>query len=177
MINAGMLNYVDCVGAHHNGINLPPRQTAEEAFAQGAPIGTVFIGPFDNGNPLNPHPSWSFFSTLTGYHDIIVSAGSDMPLCVTEFGWSSVEGLEGDPREGFEFAYDNSLDEQAQNIVDAFKLMHEWGFVRFAILFNLDFAPKSGGNTQDDSTLFSLLDAQGIPRPAFNAVRDMEKPS
>lgn len=177
MIDAGMLTHVDCVGAHHNGINLPPGQTAEEAFAQGAPIGAVFVGPFDNGNPLNPHPSWSFYSTLTGYHDIIVRAGSDKPLCVTEFGWSSVEGLDGDPREGFEFAYDNTLEEQAQNIVDAFTLMHDWGFVRLAILFNLDFASKSGGNTQDDSTLFSILDGQGIPRPAFYAVRDMEKPS
>ncbi|HEC22410.1 MAG TPA: hypothetical protein ENI95_05795 [Chloroflexi bacterium] len=176
MIDAGLLDYVDCVGAHHNGINLPPDISAEDAFAGGAPPGTVFIGPFDNGNPLNPHHSWSFYSTLNGYHDMIVAAGRNTPLCVTEFGWASVEGMQGEPREGFEFAYDNSLEDQAANIVQAFQLMHDWGFVRLAILFNLDFSPKAGGNPQDDTTLYSILTPEGAPRPAFDAVRSMPKP-
>jgi hypothetical protein len=176
MIDAGLLDYVDCVGAHANGINLSPDLSAEDAFAGGAPAGTVFIGPFDNGNPLNPHHSWSFYSTLNGYNNIIVGAGRDTPLCVTEFGWASVEGMDGDPRESFEFAYDNSLQDQADNIVNAYQLMHDWGFVRLAILFNLDYSPKAGGNPQDDTTMFSITTGTGAPRPAYDAVRDMSKP-
>lgn len=176
LINAGMLDYVDCVGAHANGINLPPDISAEDAFTGGPPPGTVFMGPYDTTNPLNPHHSWSFYSTLTGYHNLIVAAGKNTPLCVTEFGWGSVEGMNGSPREGFEFAFDNSLQDQATNIVRAFQLMNEWDFVWIAILFNLDFSPKAGGNTQDDATLFSIVHPDGSPRPAFNAVRDMPKP-
>jgi len=107
---------------------------------------------------------------------MIVAAGRNTPLCVTEFGWATVEGMEGQPRQGFEFAIDNTLEEQADNIVRAFQLMHEWDFVWLAFLFNLDYSPKAGGNTQDDSTLFSIVFPDGSPRPAFEALRDMPKP-
>jgi hypothetical protein len=177
MIDAGMLDYADCVGAHHNGINLPPNQSAEDAFAAGAPPGTVFGGPFDTGNALNPHHSWSFYSTLNGYHDKIVAAGRDTPLCVTEFGWASMEGLPaGDPRAGFEFAWDNSLDEQATYVTQAFTLMNDWGFVWLAFLWNLDFSPKAGGDPSNDNVAYSILNPDGSPRPAFDALRDMPKP-
>lgn len=172
MIDAGALDNADCVGAHANGINLPPGVTAEEAAAGGAPSGTVFMGPYDN-----PHHSWSFASTLRGYHDMIVASGYDTPLCVTEFGWASVEGLEGEPREGFEFAYDNTLEIQSENVVDAYQLMYEWDFVWLAFLFNLDYGPKGTGDpSTDDNVLFSLLTPSGDPRPAYYAIRDMPKP-
>lgn len=176
MIRAGVLDHVDCVGAHANGFNLPPDVSAEDAYTGGAPTGTVFMGPYDTGNPLNPHHSWSFYSTLTGYHDMIVAAGRNTPLCVTEFGWASVEGLDGEAKPTYEFAYDNTLEIQAQNIVRAFQLMHDWGFVRLAFLFNLDYSTKSGkGPQEDDSVMFSILTPIGAPRPAFEALRDMPK--
>jgi len=176
MIDAGLLDYVDCVGSHANGYNIPPSLSAEDALAQGAPAGTQFVGPFDSGNPLNPHHSWSFYSTLTGYHDMIVTAGKDTRLCVTEFGWASIEGMQGDAKQSFEFAYDNTQAEQAQNIVDGFRTMHDWGFVWLSFLFNLDYSPKAGGNPQDDTTMFSITGPDGSPRPAYDAVRDMPKP-
>lgn len=168
LIDAGLLDHVDCVGAHANGINLPPNVAYDAGFNDPS---ALFRGPFDN-----PHHSWSFYSTLRGYRDQIVAAGRDTPLCVTEFGWASVEGMQGNPRPGFEFAIDNSLEEQADNIIEAFGLMHEWDFVWLAFLFNLDYSPKAGGDTQDDSTLFSITTPQGSPRPAFDALRDMPKP-
>ncbi len=169
MIDAGMLNYTDCVGSHANGYNVPPDIAFDEGYNDPT---AIFRGPFDNAT----HPSWSFYSTLTSYNSLVVAAGEDTPQCVTEFGWSSVEGMAGDPVEGFEFALDNTLEEQAENIVDAYQIMHEWGFVKLAFLFNLDYSPKAGGNTQDDTTLFSITDPTGAPRPAFEAVRDMPKP-
>ncbi len=168
MIDKGLLDVVDCVGAHANGYNVPPNIAYDAGFNDAS---ASFRGPFDN-----PHHSWSFYSTLRGYRDLIVAGGGDTPLCVTEFGWASVEGMNGQAKQSFEFAYDNTLQEQANNITQAFQLMHDWDFVWLAFLFNLDFSPKAGGNPQDDTTMFSILTGEGAPRPAFDAVRSMPKP-
>jgi len=168
MVAAGFLNYCDCVGAHHNGINMPPNVAWDEGYDD--PSATFFRGPFDN-----PDHSWSFKSTLQGYHDRIAAAGSDKQLCVTEFGWASAEGLGGHPP-GFEFALDNTLKEQADWDVEAFQLMRQWGFVRLAFLWNLDFAQKDGLGPTDPNAPYSLLDFQGIARPAFGAIGALEKP-
>jgi hypothetical protein len=168
MIDAGLLDYVDCVGIHPSGYNLPPDEPYDDITVD---PNWVFMGPVGD-----PHPSWSFYSMMTGYHDIIVSAGYDTPLCVTEFGWASVEGMDGEPRREYEFAYDNSLQEQADYVVEAYQMMHDWDWVWLAFLFNLDYSPKIGGDPQDDSALFSILAGDGSRRPAFEAVRDMPKP-
>jgi hypothetical protein len=168
MIDAGFLNLCDCVGAHHNGINMPPNVEWDEGYND---PDAQFRGPFDN-----PHHSWSFKSTLWGYHDRITAAGSQKPLCVTEFGWATAEGLEGYPP-GFEFALDNTLEEQAEWNVRAFQLMREWGFVRLAFLWNLNFSQLHGGlGAESPNAPYAIIDMQGIARPAFGAIGEMEKP-
>ena len=92
------------------------------------------------------------------------------PLCVTEFGWASAEEY-GVVPPGFEFALDNSLEEQARWIVEAYERMREWGFIEMAILWNLDFAPKGFGPEKDDNVLYSIVDTRGVPRPAFSALQ------
>jgi hypothetical protein len=166
MITAGFLNYCDCVGAHHNGINMPPDVAWDEGYNDPT---AQFRGPFDN-----PDHSWSFKSTLWGYHDRIVAAGSDKPLCVTEFGWATSEGFDGYPP-GFEFALDNTLGEQAQWDVEAFQLMRQWGFVRIAFLWNLNYS-QLGWGPEDPNAPYALIDFKGIGRPAFGAIGAMEKP-
>lgn len=166
MIAAGLLDVCDCVGAHHNGINLPPDIGWDEGYND--PTAT-FRGPFDN-----PHHSWSFKSTLWGYHERIQAAGRDTPLCVTEFGWASAEGFEGYPP-GFEFALDNTLQEQAEWDVRAFQLMREWGFVRLAFLWNLNYS-QLGWGPEDPNAPYALVDFNGAPRPAFDAIGAMPKP-
>ncbi len=165
MINAGFLNYADCVGAHHNGINLPPYVAWNEGYNDTT---ATFRGPFDN-----PDHSWSFKSTLWGYHDMIKASGRDTPLCVTEFGWATSEGFTGYPP-GFEFALDNTLKEQAEWDVQAFQLMREWGFVHLAFLWNLDYSYK-GGNVTDPNAPYSILDMNGAARPAYDAISNMPK--
>ena len=175
MIKAGLLDYADCIGAHHTGVNLPPNVTAEEAFEAGAPPDTVFLGPYNTDNPLNPHHSWSFRSTLRGQYEKIVAAGGTQRLCVTEFGWPSMEGLgaeEAPP--DFEFAWDNSLEEQADYIVQAYQLLREWDIAQMAFLWNLDFA-SNGEEEIDDNMLYSILLPDGTVRPAFNAIATMPK--
>ncbi len=167
MIAAGFLDYADCVGVHHNGINVPPNVAWDEGYNDPA---ATFRGPFDG----DPHHSWFFKSTLWGYHDMIQEAGYGTPLCVTEFGWATSEGFDGFPP-GFEFAQDNTLEEQARWNVEAFQLMREWGFVHLAFLWNLDYSYKGGLGAADPNAPYSILDLSGAPRPAYDAVGQMPK--
>ncbi|KPK11444.1 MAG: hypothetical protein AMJ56_06200 [Anaerolineae bacterium SG8_19] len=166
---AGLLNYADCVGVHHNGYNIAPDIPYEEAGAQPEAATAIFRGPFDN-----PHHSWSFKTTLDTYAQKVQAVDPNKKLCVTEFGWPSSEGYDTYP-EGFEFAQDNTLEEQAQYIVQAFQQMHDSGDVWLAFLFNYDFGNKGNGPT-DDPVPYSIIGTNGAPRPAFQAVAEMPKP-
>lgn len=161
LINARMLDYADCVGAHHNGYNIGPsmpwNNVPNDPSAQ-------FRGPFDN-----PHHSWSFYSTLNGYHDRIVQAGSDKRLCITEFGWATTEDLNGFPV-GFEFANDNTLAEQAQFIGEAIDLMDEWGFVWLAFVWNLNYGAQAGWDATNDNVPYALLRPEWQTAPAYEVI-------
>ncbi len=165
---AGLLNYADCVGVHHNGYNIGPDVAFDQAGATAEAATAVFRGPFDN-----PHHSWSFKTTLDTYAEKVQAFDPSKKLCVTEFGWASSEGYDVYPT-GFEFAQDNTLQEQADYIVQAFQQMHASGDVWLTFLFNFDFGNKGSGPT-DDPVPYSIIDANGIPRPAFGAVASMEK--
>ena len=165
---AGMLNYADCVGAHHNGYNIAPDVTYDAAGSTAEAASAGFRGPFDN-----PHHSWSFKTTLDTYAQKVQAIDPNKKLCVTEFGWASAEGYSEYPQ-GFEFALDNTLQEQATYVVQAFQQMHDSGDVWLAFLFNFDFGNKGGGPT-DDPVPYSIIDTAGIPRPAYGAVADMPK--
>jgi hypothetical protein len=166
LLDAGMLNLIDCVGAHHNGINMPPDTDWDEGYNDPS---AQFRGPFDN-----PHHSWSFKSTLQGYYNKIIQRGGAQKLCVTEFGWATSEGFGGTP-EGFGFADDNTLQEQADWIVQAFQLQREWGTTWIAYLWNLNYANTSQ-NPLDPNVPYSILTFNGVPRPAFDALEQMGKP-
>lgn len=166
MINAGMLEVADCVGAHHNGINVGPSYKYNEIPNDPT---ALFRGPFDN-----PHHSWSFRSTLEGYATRIRNAGSDKKLCVTEFGWAVAEDLEGYPP-GFEFAADNTLAEQAQWIPEAMTNMEQWGFVWLAFIWNFNYGPQAGYNPNNDNVPYSLIGPGFTFRPAYDAIREWQR--
>ena len=164
---AGMTEHADCVGVHHNGYNLPPDVTYDEAHAFAEAATARFRGPYDN-----PHRSWSFKTTLDWYAASVEASDPSLPLCVTEFGWPSGEGLE-QVRPGFEYAYDVTLAEQAEYIVRAFNQMRESGDVWLAFLHNFDFGNRA--EPIHETVLYSVIDRQGAPRPAFYAISQMEK--
>ena len=165
---AGMLNYADCVGAHHNGYNIAPDVTFDAAGSTAEASTASFRGPFDN-----PHHSWSLKTTLDTYAQKVQAIDPNKKLCVTEFGWASSEGYPEIPP-GFEFARDNTLQEQADYIVQAFQQMNDSGNIWLAFLFNFDFGNKGSGPT-DDPVPYSIIDTAGIPRPAFGALSGMLK--
>ncbi len=166
MLDAGMLDYTDCVGVHLNGYNLGPSVPYDRA---GNDPTASFRGPFDN-----PHHSWSFYSTVQGYAQRIAMMGSDKKLCVTEFGWASSEGLQGNP-DSHAFAFDNSLIEQRDWIVESLELMEDWGTVWLAFIWNLNYGPQAGWNPNNDNVIYSLIGPNWQHRPAYGAVGEWMK--
>jgi hypothetical protein len=166
MINAGLLDVVDCVGAHHKGYNLPP----DAPYTDYEDSTALYRQPFQNR-----HHSWSFFSTVRGYNDMIVAAARETPICVTEFGWASIGNQRG--ANVPEFVYDNSLQEQADYVVEAFALMRDWDFVWMGFLSNLDYSITDTPDSPDDSltAYYRITTDSGTPRPAFDALLDMPK--
>ena len=165
MIAAGLLNVVDCVGAHHNGYNIGPNVPWDQVPNDPE---ALFRGPFDN-----PHPSWSFYSTITTYANKIQAAGSSVPLCVTEFGWATVDDLPAGYPPGFEFAIDNSTTEHGQFIVEAVQLMESWDFVWLAFIWNLNFGPVQGFDPNNDNVPYSLIRYNYAPSPAWLPISEM----
>lgn len=165
-IEAGLLDWAECVGAHHNGYNVSPDYRYLEIPDDPA---ALFTGPF-----TNRHHSWSFRSTLEGYAQRIRAAGRDSRLCVTEFGWPSSEDL-GGARPGFEFSLDNTLAEQAEWIPRAMTNMEAWGFVWLAIIWNFNFGPQAGYDVANDNVPYSLIGPEFTFRPAYDAIRAWQK--
>jgi len=164
LIDAGLLDVVDCVGAHHNGYNVGPDVGADTAPNDPKAATAKFKGPFDNSKGAPDH-SWFFKDTLQGYNRML---GGKKQLCVTEFGWASSEGYAGFPP-NFEFVQDNTVQQQGDYIVQAYQLMQQWGFVKMAFLWNLDYGNKGKGPL-DDPVPYSLIAADGSKRPSFDIV-------
>ncbi|GAB4314430.1 MAG: hypothetical protein Kow00117_06700 [Phototrophicales bacterium] len=162
-LQAGLLSWTECVGAHHNGYNIGPSVTWDNVVDDPT---AQFRGPFDN-----PHHSWSFASTLQTYANKIAVAGGWQRLCVTEFGWAVAEDLEGVP-DYFGFALDNTLEEQAQWTIEALNNMEEWGIVWLAFIWNLNYGPQAGWSTESDNTPYSLIGPGFTRRPAFDAIAE-----
>jgi uncharacterized protein YgiM (DUF1202 family) len=164
MFQAGMNNYIDGIGAHPSGYNVPPSVTWENACAAIQRHGNSFNGACDT-----PHHSWSFRSTMEGYRNIAVRYGAGNKLIwPTEFGWAA--GGAFDPR--YAYANDNSFEEQAAWTVEAYQMMRNWGWVGPAFLWNLNFRVVANGT---EKAQWGIVDPNWNPLPVFHALRDMPK--
>ncbi|MGQ9567574.1 MAG: cellulase family glycosylhydrolase [Anaerolineae bacterium] len=160
MYQAGLKNYCDAVGAHPSGYNVPPDadwQTWSDPTA-------IFRGPSDN-----KHHSWSFKGTMEGYRNIMVKYGDgNKTIWPTEFGWASNPV----PLEKYEYAADNTLEEQAQFTVRAFQMGKQWGWVGVMFLWNLNFKVVAPGS---EMAQWGLVDEAWRPLPIYNALKAMPK--
>ena len=59
--------------------------------------------------------------------------------------------------------------------MQAFQLQRQWGITWIAYLWNLNYANTSQ-NPLDPNVPYSLVDFNGVPRPAYDALEKMEKP-
>jgi uncharacterized protein YraI len=156
MYQAGLKNVSDAIGAHPSGFNVAPDVPGGAAacdFIRSQ--GSSYVGPCNS-----PHHSWSFRSTLEGYHNIMCKYGDcGKKIWPTEFGWAS--GWMG--KSGYEYANDNTQQEEATWTVRAYQLMKTWGFVGPAFLWNLGYTDADGGQWNISG------------RPAYAALASMPK--
>jgi hypothetical protein len=159
MYAAGLKGAADVVGVHPSGYNCPASadwQTVTDPAAG-------FRGPFDNR-----HHSWCFRGTMEGYRNVMVANGdANKRLWPTEFGWA----VSGTPQTGYEYAADNTREEQAQWIVEAYQQAKGWGWVGPMFLWNLNYDVTRPGSEQ---AAFSIFTAGG-PTPAYQALASMPK--
>lgn len=164
MFKAGANNYLDAVGAHPSGYNVPPSDTWESACGTIQRTGNSFNGACDS-----PHHSWSFRSTMEGYRNIMnVYGASGKSVMPTEFGWAAG----GAYHPAYKYADDNSLDEQAAWTVEAYQMMKGWGWVGPAILWNLNFRVVANGS---EKAQWGIVGPGWEPLPAYNALAAMPK--
>ncbi|HIQ04604.1 MAG TPA: hypothetical protein EYH31_02800 [Anaerolineae bacterium] len=156
MYQNGLKQFSDAIGAHPSGYNVPPDvgwQDANDPTAR-------FRGPFDN-----KHHSWSFRSTMEGYRNIMLKYGDgNKRIWPTEFGWAS----NPNPVANYEYAADNTLEEQAQYTVRAYQMMRNWGWVGVAFLWNLNFKVVAPGS---EMAQWGIVDQGWGPMPVYSALQ------
>jgi polysaccharide biosynthesis protein PslG len=165
---AGLATYSDAIGAHPNGWANPPDATCCTASPG-------VSGWFDDR-------TFYFRDTLKDYRDIMTQNGdSGTFIWATEFGWGSSEGVPQDPNTidpNFGFVKFTSQAQQAQYIARAFELGRTLGYVGPMLLWNLNGCGVVGARPESPdftACYFSLLNATGEPRAAYNAVKTARK--
>ena len=167
MIQLGMLNYVDAVGAHPSGYNIPPQATVRDYCAIIAGTG---MANFDAGcNRNSPHRSFSFRSTMEEYRAAVAAVNPNIPIWPTEFGWA-VASSPG--HENYGYALDNSYQEQADWTVQAYQMMRDWGWVAAPILWNLNFRVVAQGTEREQ---WGIVNPDWTPLPVYNSLKAMPK--
>jgi hypothetical protein len=144
MAEAGAANYMDCMGAHHNGTMVGPDQT------DGAPVGSP------------NHYQWYFWGTLNVTYNAF---GGRVPVCWTELGYVTGEGIGSLPG-GFSWGSRITLQNQAQWLARAAQLSAQSGKVRIMIIWNMDFRQWD----EDPQAGFSILRPDGTC-PACEAIK------
>ncbi len=115
MAAAGAAAYMDCIGAHYNEGIVGPDRTS------GDPRGGYYTRYF-----------WGMVNTYSA------AFGGRKPVCFTELGYLSPEGL-GPLPGAFAWGANTSVAEQAQWLARAVQLSRSSGRVRLVIIWNVDF--------------------------------------
>jgi len=122
MAAAGAASNFDCTGIHYNEGVLPPTATS------GDPRG-------------NPNHYTRYYPTMVSTYRTVFPT---KPLCFTELGYISPDGLGGLPP-GLEWGLNTSAQEQAQWLAQAATLSRDGGIVRLMIVWNVN-APFTRSN-------------------------------
>ncbi|MBZ0280963.1 MAG: hypothetical protein K8L97_09490 [Anaerolineae bacterium] len=115
LINAGGLQWMDCLGAHYNEGIVSPNQ--------------------NSGDPRDNYYTRYFGASLDTYWGLV---GGQKPICWTELGFLTPEGFGGlDPF--FGWAQNTTVAQQAAWLAQAAALSSQSGRVRLMIVWNVDF--------------------------------------
>lgn len=116
MVNAGALNYMDCLGVHYNEGILPPTATS--------------------GDPRGDNYYTRYLPRLLDRYRQIT--GSRRPICITELGYLSPEGFGALPSS---FAWASGMDNarHASYLAGALQYVAQSRDIRMVIVWNIDF--------------------------------------
>ena len=160
MYQNGLKDACDAVGAHPSGYNMPP----DADWQSWERPGLNFTGPV-----TNRHHSWSFKATMEGYRNIMVNYGdSGKTIWPTEFGWASSSS----PTKNYEYAADNTLQQQAEYTVKAYQMGKAWGWVGVMFLWNLNFKVVAPGS---EMAQWGIVNEGWGPLPVYAALAAMPK--
>jgi hypothetical protein len=116
VVNAGGLQYADCIGAHYNEGIVPPSQM--------------------DGDPRDGYYTRFLMGMTNTYYGII---GGQKPICFTELGYLTPEGYPPlDPY--FGWAANVTVAQQAAWLAQAAAILSQSGKVRLMIVWNVDFS-------------------------------------
>lgn len=156
MVEGGVFDHVDALGAHPYGYGNPPEESVEDGDHV--------------ASSHNNHPTFFFRDTLEDYHQIMMAYGfDDREIWVTEFGWPSPEGIGEMDLTGWEYGREVSEAQQAEYIVRAFHMGDERPWVGPMFLWNLNLAVIWG--PESSFSAYSLLRPDGSFRPSYIALR------
>jgi hypothetical protein len=133
MVNAGGLQWMDCLGAHYNEGIIGPSQRS--------------------GDPRDGYYTRYFLGMLDTYWGLI---GGQKPICFTELGYLTPEGYPPlDPF--FGWASNVTIAQQAAWLAEAAALASQSGRVRLLIVWNVDFTNYG----TDPMAGFAMIRADG----------------
>jgi uncharacterized protein YraI len=133
----GAAQWMDCIGAHHNGTMVGPDQRSD------APVGS------------SGHHQWYFWGTL----DVTYNAfGGKIPVCWTELGYLTGDGIGPIVAPNFQWGAGITMDNQAQWLARAAQLSKESGKVRIMIIWNMD---RRQYDAEDPQAGFSIFRPNG----------------
>ncbi|KAA3657925.1 MAG: LysM peptidoglycan-binding domain-containing protein [Chloroflexi bacterium] len=125
LYDAGAAEFMDCMGVHYKLGATSPNQ--------------------NSGHPADvDHHSWYFMRTLDRYRDAF---GGIRPLCITELGYLSSEGV-GELPNAYAWAKNTTLANQATWLKVAIEIAKNRYNVDMVIVYNLDFVVMENTDPQ-----------------------------
>lgn len=155
MYQAGAKGYFDAVGAQSWGYNNPPTDDPTRNTADT----TSFKG------------SWPlYFRSFEKLHDVMQRhSDSAKQIWLVKFGWPASTT----PIPGCEYALDNTQQEQASYLMEAYALGCNRPYVGLMAFWNFNYAPQVAAN--DVRGTYSIMNADGTPRLAMKLLASMPK--
>lgn len=158
MLDAGAAEFSDAIGAIFSASAAPPTlqccdkppgvDTHYESFLQ------------------------YFGDLLSFYEETLTAHDAALPVVVTQLGWGTIDGANlAVPSTGFEWLTYTNEDEQALYVTQAYRIAQNLEFVDSIILYNLNGCAAG----DEEACFFSLEDAEGRLRPAFDAYGSVPK--
>lgn len=159
LLLAGAAEYSDGIGAIFGASAVPPK---------------LFCCQQPAGVDSHYESYFQYFREILYLYDHILTRNSatHMPVYVTQVGWGTTDGANlAIPAGGLEWLRYTDEAEQATYVTQAYELATSLKYIKGMFLYNLNGCAVG----DQEGCFFSLFDADGIERPAFEAYRSLRK--